>query len=191
MKRRCELCSDLATMYCESDSASLCLRCDETVHGANFLVAKHERSLLCSVCQSVTCWKASGPRLGRTVSVCDVCVCARSGEKIDLKEDDEVSAEEVVVESRDHSAADDDEPDASSDDDADEDEEIEEDDDEENQVVPWSSGEEVSSSCNGGGDRKLMRRRASSDLDSDDEIEDRVRRRRNLIATERQIGQLD
>uniref|UniRef100_A0A7N0SXS4 B box-type domain-containing protein n=1 Tax=Kalanchoe fedtschenkoi TaxID=63787 RepID=A0A7N0SXS4_KALFE len=172
MKRRCELCSDPATIYCESDTASLCLRCDEDVHGANFLVAKHERSLLCSVCQAVTSWKASGPRLGRTVSVCDGCVCARSGtagggEKPELKEDDE------EAESGDDYGGDDESDSSSSDDEqveeeededeTDDEEEVEEGDDEENQVVPWSSGEEVSSSCN---DRTLKRKRASSNLDS-------------------------
>ncbi|KAK6946791.1 B-box-type zinc finger [Dillenia turbinata] len=55
----CELCSNPARMYCESDQASLCWSCDEKVHGANFLVAKHMRCLLCHACQCLTPWKAS------------------------------------------------------------------------------------------------------------------------------------
>lgn len=70
----CELCGLRARMHCESDQASLCWDCDEKVHGANFLVAKHTRSLLCHVCHSPTPWKASGPKLTPTVSVCETCV---------------------------------------------------------------------------------------------------------------------
>uniref|UniRef100_A0A803QCP8 B box-type domain-containing protein n=1 Tax=Cannabis sativa TaxID=3483 RepID=A0A803QCP8_CANSA len=61
-------------MYCESDQASLCWDCDEKVHGANFLVAKHSRSLLCHVCNFPTPWMASGAELTPTVSVCESCV---------------------------------------------------------------------------------------------------------------------
>lgn len=73
MRKGCELCAKPARMYCDSDQARLCWDCDERVHCANFLVAKHTRSLLCHVCQSPTPWKASGPKLGPTVSVCDRC----------------------------------------------------------------------------------------------------------------------
>ncbi|PPD78892.1 hypothetical protein GOBAR_DD24175 [Gossypium barbadense] len=61
-------------MYCESDQAILCWDCDSRVHGANFLVAKHSRTLLCHLCQSPTPWNGSGPKLGPTVSVCENCV---------------------------------------------------------------------------------------------------------------------
>lgn len=61
-------------MYCDSDRASLCWDCDSRVHTANFLVAKHTRTLLCHACQSPTPWTGSGPKLGPTVSVCDACV---------------------------------------------------------------------------------------------------------------------
>ncbi|KAF2305045.1 hypothetical protein GH714_001314 [Hevea brasiliensis] len=61
-------------MYCESDQANLCWDCDAKVHGANFLVAKHSRTLLCHLCQSFTPWTASGPKLSLTVSVCENCV---------------------------------------------------------------------------------------------------------------------
>ncbi|KAH7546531.1 hypothetical protein FEM48_Zijuj01G0210800 [Ziziphus jujuba var. spinosa] len=76
---KCELCGLRARIYCESDQASLCWDCEEKVHGANFLVAKHTRSLLCHVCQSPTPWKASGPKLTPTVSVCESCVDCNSG----------------------------------------------------------------------------------------------------------------
>ncbi|KAK3014362.1 hypothetical protein RJ639_009084 [Escallonia herrerae] len=45
--KRCELCNSIARMYCESDQASLCWDCDARIHSANFLVAKHLRTLLC------------------------------------------------------------------------------------------------------------------------------------------------
>ncbi|KAL3508600.1 hypothetical protein ACH5RR_028001 [Cinchona calisaya] len=73
-KGRCELCSKAAArMYCESDEARLCWECDEKVHSANFLVAKHSRSLLCHLCQSPTPWKASGTKLPPTISLCESC----------------------------------------------------------------------------------------------------------------------
>ncbi|PHU12241.1 putative zinc finger protein [Capsicum chinense] len=72
--KSCELCKGLARMYCESDNASLCWDCDAKVHSANFLAARHSRSLLCQVCQLPTAWSAAGPKLGQTVSVCDRCV---------------------------------------------------------------------------------------------------------------------
>lgn len=78
MERSCELCSKAARMYCESDEARLCWDCDEKVHSANFLVAKHSRSLLCHVCQSPTPWKASGTKLGPTISVCEGCFVAQN-----------------------------------------------------------------------------------------------------------------
>ncbi|XWS51988.1 hypothetical protein CRYUN_Cryun11dG0029000 [Craigia yunnanensis] len=56
---KCELCGGLARMHCESDQANLCWDCDVKVHGANFLVAKHSRTLLCHVCQNPTPWLAS------------------------------------------------------------------------------------------------------------------------------------
>ncbi|CAA3006892.1 zinc finger protein CONSTANS-LIKE 12-like isoform X1 [Olea europaea var. sylvestris] len=78
-KRGCELCSNPARMYCESDQASLCWNCDEKVHSANFLVAKHSRNLLCHVCQSSTSWRASGLKFGPTVSICHVCAHGENG----------------------------------------------------------------------------------------------------------------
>ena len=55
--KKCELCNSLAKMHCDSDQASLCWDCDAKVHAANFLVAKHSRTLLCHLCQSFTPWK--------------------------------------------------------------------------------------------------------------------------------------
>ncbi|KAL2472607.1 uncharacterized protein Fot_48343 [Forsythia ovata] len=78
-KKGCELCSNPARMYCESDQASLCWNCDEKVHSANFLVAKHSRNLLCHVCQSSTSWKASGLKIGPTVCICHVCADGENG----------------------------------------------------------------------------------------------------------------
>ncbi|CAN1232138.1 B-box domain protein 31 [Linum perenne] len=72
--KRCELCKSMARTFCESDQASLCWSCDAKVHGANFLVARHSRTLLCHLCQSPTPWQAAGAKLGHTVSFCLRCV---------------------------------------------------------------------------------------------------------------------
>ncbi|KAE8732145.1 Adenine nucleotide alpha hydrolases-like superfamily protein isoform 1 [Hibiscus syriacus] len=85
--KKCELCGKLARIDCESDQANLCWDCDLKVHGANFLVAKHSRTLLCHVCQNPTPWLASGRNLGSAVTVCDSCVENRNDEP-------EVTAEE-------------------------------------------------------------------------------------------------
>ncbi|GAV80762.1 zf-B_box domain-containing protein [Cephalotus follicularis] len=86
---KCELCKFPARAYCESDQASLCWHCDAKVHGANFLVARHSRSLLCQACQCPTPWRASGPKLGHTVSVCDTCAFGRRDESEGENYDDE------------------------------------------------------------------------------------------------------
>ncbi|WCJ37661.1 B-box type zinc finger family protein [Euphorbia peplus] len=70
---KCELCKFRATTYCDSDDAHLCWSCDALVHGANFLVARHSRTLLCRKCHSPTPWKASGPHLAPTLSFCHAC----------------------------------------------------------------------------------------------------------------------
>ncbi|KAJ6706910.1 ZINC FINGER PROTEIN CONSTANS-LIKE 10 [Salix viminalis] len=86
--KRCELCDSLANMFCESDQASLCWDCDANVHSANFLVTKHSRTLLCHVCQSLTPWTGTGPKLGPTLSVCDNCVNSSSCREERGSEDD-------------------------------------------------------------------------------------------------------
>ncbi|KAE8714939.1 hypothetical protein F3Y22_tig00110187pilonHSYRG00289 [Hibiscus syriacus] len=120
--KKCELCDSLAKMYCESDQAILCWDCDSRVHGANFLVAKHLRTLLCHLCQSPTPWNGSGTKLGPTVSVCENCV------------DQNDSREEMNYEETHDDDVDDGEEEGSEDDD-----DGDSGDDEENQVVPLSS----------------------------------------------------
>ncbi|KAK6932459.1 B-box-type zinc finger [Dillenia turbinata] len=122
--KRCELCESPAKMHCESDAASLCWECDVKVHAANFLVAKHNRILLCHFCQSPTPWSGSGPNLGSAISLCHTCLSRRyhqashSVRQLDLNST-------IPVEEND---------------DADDDDgEVDGDENEENQVVPWSS----------------------------------------------------
>ncbi|XP_062170766.1 zinc finger protein CONSTANS-like isoform X2 [Alnus glutinosa] len=182
----CELCGNAARMYCEADQASLCWGCDEKVHCANFLVARHSRSLLCHVCQSPTTWNASGPKLTLTVSVCDGCVESHR-RPICNGEDEAV----VLSDDGGHDDDDEDEGDYSfgeyEDEDEDEDEGEDEDENEdgegENQVVPWSSTSSEpppppASSSGSEEDEEepstaistLKRTREHTDLDSDDEI---------------------
>ncbi|KAL4359741.1 hypothetical protein AHAS_Ahas08G0107700 [Arachis hypogaea] len=130
--KSCELCKVPARTFCESDQASLCWDCDANVHGANFLVARHTRTLLCHACQSPTPWKASGDRLGNTVSLCEMCA---GGNKVSAEEseggnDDDIDTEDDDLEDEEEEEDDDD-------DEVPADEEEEEDGD--NQVVPWSS----------------------------------------------------
>ncbi|GMJ05186.1 hypothetical protein HRI_004187800 [Hibiscus trionum] len=168
--RKCELCGGLARMRCESDQANLCWDCDVKVHGANFLVAKHTRTLLCHVCQNPTPWFASGQHLSSAVSVCESCVANND------------NTCEVTAESEESSEADYDEEEE----DYDDDEEEEEEEDAENQVVPWSgnfssfsmtkpmaSSDSSSSTEGGGGDGagfRLKRRRRNLSFCSEDEI---------------------
>lgn len=76
---RCTLCKLPAKVYCESDKASLCWDCDAIVHGANFLVERHARSLLCGSCSRPTPWMATGSHLGQAVSPCDQCLGRKLG----------------------------------------------------------------------------------------------------------------
>ncbi|KAL8166868.1 hypothetical protein V2J09_008367 [Rumex salicifolius] len=154
----CELCSAEAKMFCESDQARLCWDCDEKVHAANFLVAKHTRVALCQVCHCTTQWKASGPNLGRTISLCGGCVAGsarpgagsngRGAEEEDVDRSRNVwfagvrrggyavgEEREDDGEYEDCSTDDDDDDNDYSD--GNDDDEFE--DDDENQVVPWSS----------------------------------------------------
>ncbi|KAJ9671785.1 hypothetical protein PVL29_025478 [Vitis rotundifolia] len=192
--KECELCSFPARMFCESDQARLCWDCDEKVHGANFLVARHSRSLLCHACQAPTPWKASGTRLAPTVSVCEACVLRcdkdrhRSSGEDRESEGGNTDDEEDDDDEDDHD--DDDENDG--DEDEDEDDDVEEEEDGENQVVPLSSSAaslplppDASSSSSEDGEAssrlsarsrggvsalKRTRQNADLDLDSDDDI---------------------
>jgi hypothetical protein len=133
-------------VYCGADEATLCWGCDAQVHGANFLVARHARALLCRGCARPTPWRAAGPRLGPTASLCDRCVRrgpgavgvgggdeemggagdGRGHEEEDHDDDGGDDDDEVVVE-----------------DDEDEEEEEEEEGEGENQVVPWTEEAEA------------------------------------------------
>ncbi|ESW21918.1 hypothetical protein PHAVU_005G110600 [Phaseolus vulgaris] len=122
--KNCELCKVPARTFCESDQASLCWDCDAKVHGANFLVARHTRTLLCHTCQSLTPWKASGAALGNTVSLCERCAggTAEQGQESHGGNDDDIDTDEDDY-----------------DDDDETDDEVAADEDGDNQVVPWSS----------------------------------------------------
>ncbi|EXB62336.1 Putative zinc finger protein [Morus notabilis] len=148
----CELCKGLARTYCESDQASLCWNCDVKVHGANFLVARHSRTVLCHACQSPTPWKASGAELGITVSVCESCVVggrntaqrddeeSQGGNDDEIGTDDDDDLDDDDEDENDHGGEDHDYDD-DDDDEEEEEEEVGGDDDEnvDNQVVPWTA----------------------------------------------------
>ena len=143
--RSCELCESPARMYCDSDQASLCWDCDVKVHGANFLVARHSRTLLCQVCQTPTPWSAAGANLGPTLSICRNC----SGEDargLPAEERESCVAGEIsgsaggdVLDLDEEDLDDDVNSDESGEEEEEEVEEKEEEDEGENQVVPWSS----------------------------------------------------
>eukprot|EP01018_Ginkgo_biloba_P003425 Gb_14937 [translate_table: standard] len=64
LKEKCELCRVReAALHCDADEALLCWKCDEDVHGANFLAARHLRSLLCCRCHRPTHHHVSGSNL--------------------------------------------------------------------------------------------------------------------------------
>ncbi|PON85812.1 B-box-type zinc finger [Trema orientale] len=131
--KKCELCDSPAKMYCDSDRASLCWDCDARVHGANFLVAKHSRTLLCRVCQALTPWSGSGAKLSPTVSVCHNCVngCYQNDTRNQGNDDDnhDDDREDDIEEDEDEDDSNDDGDGGDGMDDE----------DEENQVVPWSN----------------------------------------------------
>ncbi|KAL4310400.1 hypothetical protein GQ457_01G005150 [Hibiscus cannabinus] len=165
--RKCELCRGLARLHCESDQASLCWDCDRKVHGANFLVAKHTRTLLCHVCQNPTPWLASGHHLSPALSVCDSCVAHKDNtcqlmDESDSEESSEVDYDEQEEEDEDYD---------------------DQEEDTENQVVPWSadsssfsitkpmvSSDSSSSSTEGGAGFRLKRMRRNLSFCSEDEI---------------------
>lgn len=130
--KNCELCQLPARTYCESDQAILCWDCDFKVHGANFLVARHSRTLLCRACHAPTPWKASGEKLGHTFSVCQRCV-ARNETRGDDEESQGGNDDDIDTDN------DDLDEDHVSDDDDDHDGDIDFDEDGDNQVVPWAA----------------------------------------------------
>jgi hypothetical protein len=71
--RGCELCDGEAALYCAADEAHICWACDAKVHGANFLVARHTRAVLCGACGTETPWKASGASPAPRTSLCAGC----------------------------------------------------------------------------------------------------------------------
>ncbi|XWS51987.1 hypothetical protein CRYUN_Cryun11dG0029000 [Craigia yunnanensis] len=171
---KCELCGGLARMHCESDQANLCWDCDVKVHGANFLVAKHSRTLLCHVCQNPTPWLASGHNLSPAVSVCESCIG-------NDRKNNNSNCEEVITQQEESSE------DEYEEEDDEKEEEGEEEEDEvedgENQVVPWSrdsssfsiskpvaSLDSLSSNEGGGGGGGLKRMRDNLSFYSNDEI---------------------
>ncbi|CAL9112674.1 unnamed protein product [Musa acuminata var. zebrina] len=131
--KQCELCDRPARMHCESDQASLCWECDAKVHGANFLVARHSRCLLCQSCQSPTPWRAEGARPGYAASTCERCAagCATDGRK-DGGADGGPGGVGVAAEDEGEAGGEE------ADEEAEEPEDDGVDEEGENQVVPWS-----------------------------------------------------
>ncbi|CAL1406890.1 unnamed protein product [Linum trigynum] len=71
MEPLCDCCStEKAVVYCKSDIARLCLKCDGYVHSANLLSRRHQRSLLCDKCNSEA---ATIRCLDENLSVCQGC----------------------------------------------------------------------------------------------------------------------
>ncbi|CAJ1979013.1 unnamed protein product [Sphenostylis stenocarpa] len=97
--KKCELCKLPGRIFCESDQASLCWDCDAKVHGANFLVARHSRTLLCRTCHSPTPWKAAGARLANAASVCHRCAAsaAEGPDETESRNDDDPDTEDGDV----------------------------------------------------------------------------------------------
>ncbi|XP_009408822.2 B-box zinc finger protein 32-like [Musa acuminata AAA Group] len=76
MKQRpaCELCDGEAAVFCGPDAAFLCWACDASVHGANFLVARHVRRVACNACRSLdTARHVSGATPQRVSPLCASC----------------------------------------------------------------------------------------------------------------------
>ncbi|CAL5403505.1 unnamed protein product [Camellia sinensis] len=71
MEPVCEFCGVVrAVVYCKSDSAKLCLRCDTCVHSANYLSRRHSRSLICDKCNSQP---AIARCMDEKMSLCQSC----------------------------------------------------------------------------------------------------------------------
>ncbi|RWW82729.1 hypothetical protein BHE74_00008801 [Ensete ventricosum] len=70
----CELCDGEAAVFCGPDAAFLCWACDASVHGANFLAARHVRQVACNACRSLdTARSISGSAPRRVSPLCATC----------------------------------------------------------------------------------------------------------------------
>ncbi|KAK6267872.1 hypothetical protein QUC31_012032 [Theobroma cacao] len=73
----CDLCQEEAFVYCLADAAFLCWQCDDKVHQANFLVARHLRNILCTNCKSSFCqkpiWGPPSHLMFQTTHLCKPC----------------------------------------------------------------------------------------------------------------------
>lgn len=77
MEPLCEFCGVVtAVVYCKSDFARLCLNCDSSVHSANLLSRRHQRSLLCDKCNGQP---ATVRCMDDKVSLCQNCDWSGSG----------------------------------------------------------------------------------------------------------------
>ncbi|XP_057837673.1 uncharacterized protein LOC131047882 [Cryptomeria japonica] len=72
-RTRCELCSKDSALRCEADCANLCWECDAKVHSANFLVARHFRTVLCCRCHGQTCTAICGACPSAEFRLCRTC----------------------------------------------------------------------------------------------------------------------
>ncbi|KAG0562124.1 hypothetical protein KC19_9G120300 [Ceratodon purpureus] len=97
-RRGCELCEGEAALYCAADEAHICWECDAKVHGANFLVARHTRAVLCGGCGMATAGKATGATPVPRAGVCAECAQGESqGECASRDEGSVVDAGRVEV----------------------------------------------------------------------------------------------
>lgn len=77
MESLCEFCWVVrAVVYCKSDSARLCLNCDNCVHSSNHLSRRHNRSLICDKCNSQP---ANVRCVLHKMSLCQDCDCNGNG----------------------------------------------------------------------------------------------------------------
>ncbi|KAF7145478.1 hypothetical protein RHSIM_Rhsim04G0056700 [Rhododendron simsii] len=77
MEPLCEFCWVVrAVVYCKSDSARLCLNCDNCVHSSNHLSRRHNRSLICDKCNSQP---ANVRCVLHKMSLCQNCDCSGNG----------------------------------------------------------------------------------------------------------------
>ncbi|KNA22382.1 hypothetical protein SOVF_034670 [Spinacia oleracea] len=102
IRRNCELCAGEASVYCPSDNAFLCYTCDTKVHCANFLVARHVRSLICPNCRTTDGNRFSGAGVPTPATIfCNDC----SPQKEDSVEDGSHSSYSSCISSTGEEAA--------------------------------------------------------------------------------------